>query len=45
MAERRADDPEACAWAESIPVADFPALVSRAASRVDLASTRLGGDR
>ena len=35
MAERKEDDPEACAWAESLPVQDFPALMKRAASASD----------
>jgi hypothetical protein len=31
MADRAADDPAACAWAESLPVPDFTALMNRAA--------------
>ena len=30
MGDRMADDPEAGAWAESLPVPDFPALMKRA---------------
>ena len=35
MADRMADDPEASAWAESLPVQDFAALMNQAASVAD----------
>ena len=38
MAERKEDDPEALAWAGSLPVQDFPALMSQAASASDARS-------
>ena len=34
MADRWPDDSEACAWAESLPALDFPALMNRAAGPV-----------